>query len=181
MADIGGATSADTSSGIYNSGLIGSTPNPLRDQAATLLQDHRVQAFLGALRQGESGGQYNVVNGGRKFDGYSAHPNIPVPQPKGPPSTAAGAYQFTYPTWSEGAKNLGLQDFSPASQDLAAVNKLHELGAIDDLIKNDDLDGATVGAAKRWYSLPTDSNGKNRQGAMRSIDNFKNEYYKRLY
>jgi muramidase (phage lysozyme) len=76
-------------------------PNPLRDQAQSLLQDRRVQAFLEALRQGESGGQYNIINGGRKFDNnYSAHPNISVPQPKGPPSTAAGAYQFIYPTWS---------------------------------------------------------------------------------
>jgi muramidase (phage lysozyme) len=76
---------------------------------------------------------------------------------------------------------LGLKDFSPPSQDLAAVNKLRDLGAIDDLIKNDDLDGAIFSAAKQWYSLPVDSSGKNHQGAMKSIDNFKNEYYSHLY
>lgn len=105
----------------------------------------------GVPRSASAGGKWRAVQHHQRRPevwqllGPSEHP---VPQPKGLPSTAAGAYQFTYPTWSEQGKSLGLQDFSPSSQDLAAVNKLRELGAIDDLMKNDDLDGAIFRAAK---------------------------------
>ena len=156
------------------------TPSPAiqrRQQAAaedaeSLLQDRRVQAFLGALRQGESGnpdGRYNkIVNGGTPagrfinggtFDDYSRHPNVSVPQPNGKSSTAAGAYQFITGTWNESAQRLGLPDFMPHSQDLAAVDQLQHSGAIKNLLEGHDLERAAYSAAKIWDSLPTGSSG----------------------
>lgn len=149
--------------------------NARLQQAQDLLQDHRVQAFLGALAQGESNGRYNVIIGGRTFDDYSRHPNVKVGD-----STAAGAYQFIYPTWVKQAGRLGLSDFSAESQDLAAVNLLREIGAVPRLLSG-DVDGAVYAAGKQWESLPVDQTGRSTQGNPRSLQNFKNEYYSRLY
>lgn len=77
------------------------------------------------IAPGESGGNYNVIYGGKTVDDLSAHPDIAVPITSGPNvgknSTAAGKYQFIKSTWDEAAKALGLTDFSPASQDKAAA------------------------------------------------------------
>jgi muramidase (phage lysozyme) len=82
----------------------------------------------------ESGGQYNVIYGGASgnqyFSDYSDHPRQRSVIPGGPnagrTSDAAGRYQFLSSTWDEvvGEMNrLGynIQDFSPASQDKAAL------------------------------------------------------------
>lgn len=136
-----------------------------------------MQAFLGALADGESNGRYNALVGGGTFQDYSRHPDVYVRKYD---STSAGAYQFNYPTWRERASLLGLNDFSPHSQDLAAVDTLNQLGAIPKIF-SDDIDGAVNAAAKKWESLPTDSNGRSIKGNPRSLDNFKSDYYRRLY
>lgn len=83
------------------------------------------RAFLTAMRGGESGGRYNVMYGGKTFDSYADHPRQPQPIRSGPNagnvSTAAGADQFLARTWDEAKNALGLPDFSPESQDRAAV------------------------------------------------------------
>lgn len=155
----------------------GTRPNQRLETANTLLQDRRVRAFLGALAQGESAGRYNAIVGGGTFQDYSQHPNIYVPKYD---STEAGAYQFNNGTWKEQASALGLTDFAPYSQDLAAVDLLRRLGSIQKL-NSGDLEGAVFSAARRWESLPAEESGSSRLGAKRSLENFKNEYYSRLY
>ena len=105
--------------------------------------DANLSAFLYMLRMGESSNRYNVIFGGQTFSDYSHHPNIAVPIPSRPGwhSTAAGAYQFIYSTWLRFASELGLPDFSPASQDAAAAQYLQELGAMP-AIEAGDLNGA---------------------------------------
>ena len=164
-----------------------------RQQAESKLQDRRVQAFLGALRQGESGnganpdGRYNVIFGGRTFNNYSRHPNIRVPVPNSADhSTAAGAYQMQFGTWNQSAQRLGLQDFTPHSQDLAAVDQLEQAEAIDPLLKGDgkdDLDQAVYSAAKKWDSLPAGSNGISKFGNPRpnALQTFTDRYNMRLH
>lgn len=83
--------------------------------------------FLNTIAGPESGGKYNVrytPGGGTTFDDLSKHPNIPELITSGPhkgeTSTAAGKYQFLKTTWDRIAGELGLTDFSPASQDKAA-------------------------------------------------------------
>lgn len=68
-------------------------------------------------------------------------------------STAAGKYQITRPTWKALKSRLGLPDFSPASQDAAAVELLREKGALD-AIKRGDLVAAVAAARRTWASLP---------------------------
>lgn len=81
------------------------------------------QALLDTIAGTESPG-YNVIYGGRRFSDYSRHPGVAVPISSGPnvgqTSSAAGRYQFLGSTWAQQAKKLGLTDFSPASQDIAA-------------------------------------------------------------
>ena len=87
------------------------------------------RAFLDFTAKGESGGSYTVMytpagSPRRTFSDFSQHPNQAVTITEGPEagnvSTAAGRYQFTYPTWKEAQAALNLPDFSPESQDRAA-------------------------------------------------------------
>ncbi|WP_249938028.1 glycoside hydrolase family 104 protein [Variovorax sp. 3P27G3] len=80
-------------------------------------------------------------------------------------STAAGAYQMIRPTWLAKKRQLGLPDFSPASQDAAAVQLLRDCGAYTRLAAG-DLAGAVSAARRTWASLP----GANYAGqGMRSM------------
>ena len=68
-------------------------------------------------------------------------------------STAAGAYQFLKGTWKALQQKLKLTDFSERSQDLAAIEKLRELGALDYILSG-DLETAIDKASGTWASLP---------------------------
>lgn len=74
---------------------------------------------LDKIASGESSG-YTDLYGGGKFHSFSKHPDVQIPLGNGLVSTAAGRYQMLKPTWEEQKHRLGLKDFSPASQDLAA-------------------------------------------------------------
>ena len=100
------------------------------------------------IAEGESKGDYNVQYGGAKFKDYSKHPGK---QSNG--SSAAGKYQFVESTWDSLADLAGLQDFSPDSQDIAAVLLLEERGAIYQL-QQDNPVGAISRAATVWEALP---------------------------
>lgn len=68
-------------------------------------------------------------------------------------STAAGAYQIIRPTWIRLRNRLGLPDFSPASQDAAAVELLRQRGALA-AVEAGDLERAVHIARHEWASLP---------------------------
>lgn len=67
-------------------------------------------------------------------------------------STAAGKYQIIRPTWLRLKAKLGLPDFSPASQDRAAVELLKERGALE-LLEQGRFAEAMHAARKEWASL----------------------------
>lgn len=132
-----------------------------KSKVVAMSTDSNIDAFLKMLRHcegtsGENG--YRTLFGGKLFDSYSSHPNKKVPfynkaKGKNDYSTAAGAYQFLYSTWLEKKAKLLLPDFSPKSQDLAAIDILREKGALD-FIKNGDLPRAIEKVKKVWASLP---------------------------
>jgi lysozyme len=119
------------------------------------LRDPRVRAFLNTIARSE-GANYNTVVGGGRFSDFSRHPNMGVTLTiKGRKvlSHAAGRYQFMPGTWNPLQKKLGLPDFSPHSQDLAAVELLKQRGALTPLLNN-NFKGALAAAAPVWASLP---------------------------
>lgn len=68
-------------------------------------------------------------------------------------STAAGRYQLIKPTWNACKRALSLPDFSPASQDAAAVYLIRQRGAIDD-VRAGRVADAVAKCRKEWASLP---------------------------
>ena len=121
------------------------------------LADANVQAFLKLIRYAEhypdtSDDFYDTLYGGGRFTGYTTHPNTAVAK-WGHTSTAAGAYQILYPTWAEAHKQGIVPDFTPASQDRLAFEKLRTRGALP-AVCNGDLAAAFALLRNEWTSLP---------------------------
>lgn len=139
-----------------------SAADTLREECASALLHPNVQAFLRVIRQGETSQEADayrwIVGSTRKapqlVDTFADHPRRRVFIPSLRVwSTAAGAYQFLQGTWDECARALGLTDFGPASQDLAAVFLIRRRGALPALLAG-DIEGAIAKCAAEWASLP---------------------------
>jgi muramidase (phage lysozyme) len=74
-------------------------------------------------------------------------------------STAAGKYQLIKPTWLACKAKLGLTDFSPDSQDRAALLLVSQRGALTD-IHNGDIAKAIAKCSGEWASLPGNRAGQ---------------------
>ena len=70
-------------------------------------------------------------------------------------SAAAGAYQFLPGTYSEVSQQLGLTDFQPGSQDVAALALIDRRGALDPFLQGDKFGAVMNRLAPEWASLPT--------------------------
>lgn len=128
-----------------------------------------LRAFLDMIALSENGpylmansdNGYNIVVGGTLFDnGYATHPRIVVRTRYGL-SDAAGRYQIMAAvpgqiktnTWDWISAKLGLQDFSPASQDAVATYILQWKGAYNDVLAG-NVQSAIAKVAGQWASLP---------------------------
>lgn len=97
---------------------------------------------------------YDVLVGGGLFNGYSDHPRKLIRLPNlGISSTAAGRYQILARYYDIYKKQLGLPDFSPASQDKIAIQLIRECKSIDD-IETGRIESAISRCRSRWASLP---------------------------
>lgn len=97
---------------------------------------------------------YDVIVGGSTFSGYADHPRKLVDLPKlGIKSTGAGRYQILSKYYDHYKKQLGLPDFSPASQDKIAIQLIRECKAMDD-IEAGRIASAIHKCCSRWASLP---------------------------
>lgn len=120
-----------------------------------VLQNKNVQALLRVIRTGEGtadAGGYARIFGGETFKSFADHPRKAVTK-WGLTSTAAGAYQFLSSTWDETRRLMKLADFSPASQDLAAVGRIAARGALTDVIAG-RFTTAIRKINREWASLP---------------------------
>lgn len=121
--------------------------------------EQNVAAFLRMIRyaEGTAGEEgYRTLYGGELFDQFADHPRIPVSAMLGGrpiTSTAAGAYQILARTWDEVQAALNLPDFSPASQDAAAVYLIRRRGALED-VRAGRFEQAIAKVAREWASLP---------------------------
>jgi len=97
---------------------------------------------------------YDVLVGGGLFTGYADHPRKLIDLPRlGIKSTAAGRYQILARYFDVYKAQLKLPDFSPRSQDLIAIQLIHECKALDDIDAGRIADA--LGKCKsRWASLP---------------------------
>jgi muramidase (phage lysozyme) len=126
-----------------------------------------LKAFLDVIATSELGARllvvsdngFNVLVGStpdhpRLFSSYVDHPRQLIDLPRlGIKSTAAGRYQLLARYFDAYKKQLGLRDFSPASQDAIAVQQIRERGALAD-IEAGRFVAAIAKCSSCWASLP---------------------------
>jgi muramidase (phage lysozyme) len=120
---------------------------PIRDPKARQWLD--LLAYAEGTDKSRTGQGYNVMFGGGTFNDLRRHPDVVVNRT----SAAAGRYQFMPSTWSGVSKKLGLSDFGPAAQDLAAVELMRQRGV--DPYKDPVTPQTVAKLAPEWASLPT--------------------------
>lgn len=130
-----------------------------RENFEKLLGSPNVQKMLDLIAKAEGVQHgYNTLFGNERLDDLSSHPNIKkqFKQTDGQikNTTAAGRYQFLSDTWNGVAKQLGLKDFSPKNQDIAAVALLAQNGALPSVLKG-DFKTAVQKSGSTWASLPS--------------------------
>lgn len=103
------------------------------------------------------------------------HPNLMVQVAPGLRSSAAGRYQFLNTTW----RGLGMKDFSPRSQDLAAIKLMQRRGMIAPLLRG-DFNAAIHKGAPEWASLPTASGNSYYGQGAKSLSSLRSVYAKAL-
>lgn len=142
------------------------------------LVDHpNVRAMLRVIRQGESSQDddiaYRMIVGGGRFSSFADHPRvfgkcwIDRKTGKRQCSSAAGAYQIVKTTWDEVRPAMGLKDFSPRSQDIAALGRIAYRGALPAVLAG-DVDTAVRKLRAEWTSLP---GGKENNSAAGNLEN----------
>ena len=145
------------------------TPQRYRAHCKLALKSPTVQAFLACIKYAEHGPQwidnpdvYRVEFGATLFPAEQLKWDKPrnvvvLKDRKGKVyrSSAKGAYQIKNDTWDGCKRRLGLADFLPISQDLAAVDLIGEgqAKALDYLLLS-ELDITIARCAPVWASLP---------------------------
>lgn len=132
------------------------------------------QKYLRMVAQAEgtykdaTGDPYGVAFGGGAFDYSKGHPGtlreFTQTDGKKNRTSAHGAYQFLKPTWDGLQRDLGLPDFGPRSQDLAALELIRRAGALDDVLAG-NFDKAVAKTGATWASLPSSPYAQPRRDA----------------
>lgn len=137
-------------------------------QYESLLNNPNVRTMLNLIAKAEGvKWGYNTLFGNQKIDNLTAHPNLKkaFKQTDGKTNytTAAGRYQFLKGTWDGLARQLGLNDFSPRSQDLGAIALLAQNGALPHVLKG-DYQTAVKKSGGTWASLPSSKYAQPKRG-----------------
>lgn len=158
----GDATEADAEQPQRYESVIEQTMNAIPGQVDS---NANRAAFLRMIRAAEgtdSENGYRYLFGSRPgaeklFDSYADHPRqvFAFTQTDGKQNrtSAAGAYQILSGTWDRVRAKLSLPDFSPASQDAAALELIRGRGALAD-VDAGRFDVAVQKCAREWASLP---------------------------
>jgi muramidase (phage lysozyme) len=154
-------------------------PQDIVATAADLTPEVRALLDTIAYAEGTAGeGGYRTIYSYRYFDSYADHPRrIECAWSSGGwlCSDAAGRYQMLSTTFDYVAEPLGLVDFSPASQDLAAVELIRRCGVLD-AIQRGEFDRTLKGIRSEWASLPGAGYGQ----PERDIEELREVYHRRL-
>jgi lysozyme len=133
-------------------------PVPSRQSEAYRLTPER-RALLHTIRFGEGtwlGGRregYRILYSGGCFDGFARHPDEVVRRRY--VSAAAGPNQFLPQPWGAAARDLGLPDVAPPSQDQAALHLMEKRGALTTFDREGLTPAGITRLAPEWASLPT--------------------------
>jgi muramidase (phage lysozyme) len=139
--------------------------------------NNNLKAFLDmiAYSEGTDNGKqptkdhgYDVLVGGELFSGYADHPRKLVNLRPGLASTAAGRYQLLARYFDSYKKQLGLPDFSPASQDAIAIQQIKECKAIPD-IEAGYISVAINKCSHIWASLPGAGYGQHENDIIKLV------------
>jgi lysozyme len=136
-----------------------------------------LKAFLDMIAvsegtKGKGNDGYNVIVGGSLFTDYADHPKKLIWIRDGLASTAAGRYQLLGRYWDVYKKQLGLSDFSPASQDAVAIQQIKERGALPDIEKG-YINVAIDKCKNIWASLPGAGYGQHENNVDKLIAAYK--------
>ncbi|MEB3296864.1 MAG: glycoside hydrolase family 104 protein [Cyanobacteriota bacterium] len=125
------------------------------------------RALLNTIRfaegtwKGGSASGYRTLYGGAEFNSLERHPRTVVIRRYR--SAAAGAYQFLPQTWDEVSSQLRLNDFSPSSQDQAALHLVERRGALTEVDRQGLSRSVMARLAREWASFPS-ANGASAYG-----------------
>lgn len=136
---------------------------------------NNLKAFLLMIQYSEGTiglNAYKTLYGGSLFHDMTRHPNRAITK-GGYTSTAAGAYQILYRTWVDIQKTLKLPDFSPLSQDRAAIELIRRRGALEDVL-NGRFAVAIYKCRKEWASFPGAGYGQGERKIASLIQMYQN-------
>ena len=115
---------------------------------------------------------YDVIVGGSLFTSYADHPRKLITLNPRLKSTAAGRYQLLSRYWDAYRSQLGLRDFSPASQDAVALQQIKERRALQ-LIDEGYIRQAIDRCSNIWASLPGAGYGQHEHKVENLLKKFK--------
>ena len=156
---------------------------PLKDASALgsysyysgLLSNPNVQATLdaiataeGTIGRGKQDGYATHYGYGKEVQSFDQHPDEARTAGKHT-STAAGRYQALSGTWNEVAGAVGIPGFSPRDQDVFAIARADQRGALKEMIAG-DIKGFASKARKEWASFPGASYKDQTMRSMASIE-----------
>lgn len=121
---------------------------------------------------------YKTLFAGGQFIDYSKHPDKVV-RSGGYASAAAGRYQFMPATFAEQSRKLGLKDFSPRSQDLAAIGLAKDYGVTQELLQKEGMSMKVSSLlGRQWASFPGKTIGLDQP--TKQLKGIQNVYQKSL-
>lgn len=125
----------------------------------------------GTLKYGKDDG-YDVLVGGNLFTSYKDHPNKVITLANlGIKSSAAGRYQILYRYWRHYKEVLMLNDFSPISQDLCAIQYIKEQKALKFVLAG-DIKTAIEKCSNIWASFPGAGYGQHENKLQVLLDKY---------
>jgi len=152
-----------------------------RSSIATPTLRPKLKAFLDMIAWSLGTAQpngYSLIFSGDSFANFKDHPRqlkCAIYLGKKICSDTAGRYSLVSSTWDDLVQKLQLPDFSPPSQDQAAIELIREQNALEDL-ETGKLESAIYKASQVWGSLPN-SNGVSNYGfQVPSINTLRSVY-----
>jgi murein DD-endopeptidase MepM/ murein hydrolase activator NlpD len=153
-------------------GLMGSVaswaaPSDLeQSEQSAAVDDPKIMAFLDTIAWAEgTGDNYDIAYTFAKLPSLDKHSEtIRCDETGSLCSDAEGRYQTLSTTWKSWAAAAGVTDFSPLSQDKAAIAGLKSAGVYD-MILAGDIKGASCAVGKVWASFPCNDYGQGQKDA----------------